>query len=227
MGWLTFCFSDLLGMQSDTPELGGNCLGSEDLPLLSSLTDAPGVCWLFPETQTTHHFEAFKASESEPIRRSHVSGMELRHQSRTATRLPLIQAWDCHPIKGIRLGKNEVSMKRDISLERTGMAVLWVPPPLWNNIKPWCHMWTQFYDVAKPGFLNLNTNDILVPNNCFLIGPVGDCGMSSGVPFLYCWGHLALALSCDGAKYLWGLPYYKWNCVCVCVCVCVCACALV
>ena len=76
----------------------------------------------------------------------------VRHQSRTTTRLPLIQSWDCHPIKGIRLGKNEVSMKRDISLERTGTAVLWVPPPLWNNIKPWCHLWTQFYDGAKPGF---------------------------------------------------------------------------
>lgn len=76
MGWLAFCFSDLLRMQSDT-ELGGNHLGSEDLPLLSSLTDAPGVCRIFPETQTTHHFETCKASEPEPIRRAHVSSMEL------------------------------------------------------------------------------------------------------------------------------------------------------
>ena len=76
MGWLAFCFSNLLRMQSDI-ELGGNRLGSKDLPLRSSLTDAHGVCRIFPETQTTHHFEACKASEPEPIRRAHVSSMEL------------------------------------------------------------------------------------------------------------------------------------------------------
>lgn len=63
-------------MQSDT-ELGGNRLGSEDLPLPSSLTDAPGVCQIFQETQTTHHFEACKASEPEPVRHTHVSSVEL------------------------------------------------------------------------------------------------------------------------------------------------------
>ena len=110
-------------------------------------------------------------------------------------------------------------MKRDVSLKRTGMAVPWVPPPLWNNIKPWCHLWTQFYDVAKTGFLNLNTNDILVPNSCFWLGLWGIVGclvvsLASSVeahstwPLMW-WCKISLDIALLQVK------------VCVCVCVCV------